>query len=142
MPERFLVCADFGPLTHKTIARAAQVAAPGRYTLDLLHVAALPHGSARGNMAARQIMERAQRAEREAARAKVQELMQTVPEPLRGQVLIVDGIPADVITELAGEGYDMVVLATHGRTGLRHALLGSVAERVVRYSPIPVLVVR
>jgi len=37
---------------------------------------------------------------------------------------------------------DLVVMGTHGRTGLRHALLGSVAEKVVRHAPCPVLVVR
>ena len=37
---------------------------------------------------------------------------------------------------------DMVVLSTHGRTGLAHMLMGSVAERVVRKSPCPVLTVR
>jgi nucleotide-binding universal stress UspA family protein len=33
-------------------------------------------------------------------------------------------------------------MATHGRTGVRHMLLGSVAERIVRLSPVPVLTVR
>jgi len=37
---------------------------------------------------------------------------------------------------------DLIVLATHGRTGLTHVLLGSVAERVVRKSPCPVLTIR
>lgn len=35
---------------------------------------------------------------------------------------------------------DMIVIATHGRTGILHTLLGSVAEKVIRYSKIPVLV--
>ncbi len=37
---------------------------------------------------------------------------------------------------------DLVVISTHGRTGLRHVLLGSVAERIVREAPCPVLTVR
>jgi nucleotide-binding universal stress UspA family protein len=37
---------------------------------------------------------------------------------------------------------DLVVMATHGRTGLKHMLMGSVAERIVRLSPVPVLTVR
>jgi nucleotide-binding universal stress UspA family protein len=50
------------------------------------------------------------------------------------------GEPALEIVDLAREGgYDLVVVGTHGRTGLRHALLGSVAERVVRKSGCPVL---
>ncbi len=39
-------------------------------------------------------------------------------------------------------GADLIVVATHGRTGLRHLLIGSVAERVVRHAHCPVLVVR
>jgi nucleotide-binding universal stress UspA family protein len=39
-------------------------------------------------------------------------------------------------------GADLIVIATHGYTGLKHALLGSTAERVVQYAPCPVLVVR
>lgn len=43
----------------------------------------------------------------------------------------------------AGRGkFDLVVIGTHGHTGLKHLLLGSVAERVVRHAPCPVLTVR
>ncbi|MFI5369354.1 MAG: universal stress protein, partial [Spirochaetia bacterium] len=40
------------------------------------------------------------------------------------------------------ENVDLIVMATHGRTGVKHALLGSVAEKVVRMAPCPVLTVR
>ncbi len=53
------------------------------------------------------------------------------------------GVPFAEIVRFAREGdFDLVVMGTHGRTGLRHALLGSVAEKVVRKSPVPVLTVR
>jgi nucleotide-binding universal stress UspA family protein len=49
------------------------------------------------------------------------------------------GVPADEILEVAGEDdVDLIVMGTHGRTGIKRALLGSVAERVVRQSPIPI----
>jgi nucleotide-binding universal stress UspA family protein len=55
----------------------------------------------------------------------------------------VDGDAAHEIVRIAREeGFGMVVMGTHGRTGLRHLLLGSVAERVVRTSAVPVLTVR
>lgn len=53
------------------------------------------------------------------------------------------GEPAHEIVTFATEhGMDLVVVGTHGRTGLTHALMGSVAERVVRKAPCPVLTVR
>ncbi len=53
------------------------------------------------------------------------------------------GDPAAVIVDRARAGkYDLLVLSTHGRTGLSHLLMGSVAERVVRTAPCPVLTVR
>jgi len=52
------------------------------------------------------------------------------------------GEPAAEIVDFAASGsFDLVVIGTRGRTGLRHALLGSVAERVVRRAACPVLTV-
>jgi nucleotide-binding universal stress UspA family protein len=53
------------------------------------------------------------------------------------------GTPWVVIVRTAErEGHDLVVLGTHGRTGISHTVMGSVAERVVRHSHCPVLTVR
>ena len=52
----------------------------------------------------------------------------------------VDGLPQQKIVEL-GEDADLIVMGTHGRTGLAHVMLGSVAERVVRTATRPVLTV-
>ena len=62
---------------------------------------------------------------------------------LRVDTSLIQGVPFAEIVRFAREGaYDLIVLSTHGRTGLRHALLGSVAEKVVRKAPCPVLTVR
>ena len=53
------------------------------------------------------------------------------------------GLPAEEIIRLAEkEQVDLIVIATHGRTGLKHLLMGSVADRVLRHVHCPVLVVR
>ncbi len=53
------------------------------------------------------------------------------------------GEPASEIVAAAEDGkFDAIVVGTHGRTGLAHVLLGSVAERVVRRAPMPVITVR
>jgi nucleotide-binding universal stress UspA family protein len=72
-------------------------------------------------------------------------LRDLVPEAFRGtwEVEIAVGRPADTIVRLARErNVDLIVMATHGRTGLGHAVLGSVAEKVVRLAPCPVLTVK
>jgi len=64
--------------------------------------------------------------------------------PLRREnIHAIKGRPFEEICRLAQEiDIDLIVIATRGNTGLKHLLLGSTAERVVRYSPCPVLVVR
>ena len=53
------------------------------------------------------------------------------------------GAPIDEIVKYAKEhNIDLIVQGTHGRRGIRHMLLGSVAENIVRYAPCPVLTVR
>lgn len=56
---------------------------------------------------------------------------------------LVVGSPWHEIVELARrEAVDLVVISTHGRTGIKHVLMGSVAEKVIRHADCPVLVVR
>jgi nucleotide-binding universal stress UspA family protein len=56
---------------------------------------------------------------------------------------LVDGDPADeIIREARAAGCDVIILGTHGRTGLKRLLTGSVAERVLRGAPCPVVTIR
>jgi universal stress protein A len=48
----------------------------------------------------------------------------------------------EIVRYAEEEGIDLILMATHGRTGVSHVLVGSVAEKVVRYSPVPVLTVK
>ena len=56
---------------------------------------------------------------------------------------VVVGEPVSEICQAAGrEQADLIIMGSHGRTGLAHVLLGSVAERVIRHASCPVLIVR
>jgi len=81
---------------------------------------------------------------RRAGRAKLSEFIEREKlgdlQPTR---IVVDGVPFDEIAKAAKAWEaDLIVIATHGYTGLKHVLLGSTAERVVRHAPCPVLVLR
>jgi nucleotide-binding universal stress UspA family protein len=57
--------------------------------------------------------------------------------------IIVPGIPYDeIIKKATDNSADLIILGTHGRTGLDHVLFGSTAEKVVRKSPVPVMTIR
>ena len=80
--------------------------------------------------------------ERERAEAAARETAAALPAAVPVETTVVDGIPHEAIVAAAADtGADVVVMGTHGRTGLDHYLVGSVAEKVVRTSPVPVLTV-
>jgi len=59
----------------------------------------------------------------------------------RARVIVIQGDPAETILVQASESVDLIVMGTHGRTGLPRLLMGSVAEAVLRRAPCPVVVV-
>ena len=62
---------------------------------------------------------------------------------VRMNLVVRKGTPTEGILQFAEEeGIDMIVMATHGHTGLRHILMGNVTEKVVRHSRVPVLTVK
>jgi len=77
-------------------------------------------------------------------RARLEQLAaETLSPEERGPAEVRFGVPFQVVTDVAREAQtDLIVLSTHGRTGIRRVLLGSTAERVLRHAPCPVLVVR
>jgi nucleotide-binding universal stress UspA family protein len=59
------------------------------------------------------------------------------------EALVVQGIPfVEIISTAKKNDVDMIVLGSHGRTGIAHMMMGSVSEKVVRKAPCPVLTVR
>ena len=81
-------------------------------------------------------------------KAEAEQNLQRYAEPLRAQGLAVDvivreGYPATVIEQEAiDQRADLIVIGTRGLSGLKHLLLGSIAERVVQKAPCPVLTVK
>jgi universal stress protein A len=74
-------------------------------------------------------------------------LLECVPEEIRSdmqiEALVVRGVPfAEIISIAKKNKADMIVMGTHGRTGLAHIMIGSVSEKVVRKAHCPVLTVR
>ena len=74
-------------------------------------------------------------------------LLKCVNEDTKSKIsvaaIIIQGVPfAEIIRTAKELKIDLIVLGTHGRTGLSHALMGSVAEKVVRKAPCPVLTIR
>jgi universal stress protein A len=73
---------------------------------------------------------------------KLETLRQTIKEGIPAVVVVTMGTAWNQIVTMAKSwNADLIVIGTHGRTGLKHALMGSTAERVVRHAACPVLVV-
>jgi len=144
--RRILVPVDFSEPSRAALAYAAELARQVDGTVEVLHVAevpafvpcaSLPEAGASDLSLVTLVRESAEKllAELVSDAAKQGITLQAARVEL--------GSPARVITDVArGGGYDLIVLGTHGRTGLAHALIGSVAERVVREARCPVLTVR
>lgn len=76
-----------------------------------------------------------------------EDLIKSLPEGtsdvLEVETIVVKGVPfQEIINAATAIDADLIVIGTHGRTGLSHAVMGSVAEKVVRKAPCPVLTVR
>jgi nucleotide-binding universal stress UspA family protein len=78
------------------------------------------------------------------ARKRLDDLLDSVDhQRLRARPIVKVGDPLrQVVAYARDEAMDLIVLGTHGRSGVAHLFLGSVAERVVRTAPCPVLTVR
>ncbi len=79
----------------------------------------------------------------EDAKKELEALRQTIPSPVDSRMVLRRGDPSYEIVSAAKElDIDLIILSTHGRTGMARVLLGSTAEKVVRHASCPVLVVR
>jgi nucleotide-binding universal stress UspA family protein len=140
---RKICCAvDFSESSGLAVNEAADLAKRFQAELTVLHVYEAPAAAA----AALEVplLEHVQRAAGEAER-KLAECRSSVEQKVSRAVLsaMPQGGAAAEILRFAREGsFDLLVVGTHGRKGIQHLMLGSVAERVVREADCPVLVVR
>ncbi|HEB91649.1 MAG TPA: universal stress protein [Deltaproteobacteria bacterium] len=141
--RKIIVPTDFSELSDVAARSAAWLAALDAASIHLLHVIRLPllHTTYDENIpesvweklrqATREQMDRISRDLRDAGVSDVHPIVSEHRQPAEAVAHWARALDAD-----------LVVMATHGRTGLKHALLGSVTERIVRSSPIPVLSVK
>jgi nucleotide-binding universal stress UspA family protein len=142
--KRILVPTDFSITSHEAVAYAAALAGRFDATIHLIHVLHDPLASQGGWEF--YIPETSEARERRHKDAKDRLWQIASPHVSAGVRITTEarfGSPADEIVAAAtAYGSDLVVMGTHGRSGLPHLLLGSIAERVIRTAPCPVLAVR
>jgi nucleotide-binding universal stress UspA family protein len=144
MFTRILVPTDFSPPSDAALEYAKAIAHRFGASLHLLHVADDPYRAA---LAAEVFVPEVEGLRDEIIRnatARLKELLTPADlSDLHAATTTVIGTPAWSIVEYAGaHDIDLVIMGTHGRGGMTHLLMGSVAERVVRTAPCPVLTVR
>jgi nucleotide-binding universal stress UspA family protein len=138
-----LVPHDFSPQSDAAFSMAEQLSELSGACLHLLHVvhapmlhALTPTGPL--DLALPEVV-------LTGARLEADELLNRIAadSQQKVEVHVIEGLPTDAISTLAEEiRADLIVMGTHGREGLTHFLLGSVAERTLRRAPCPVLTVR
>jgi nucleotide-binding universal stress UspA family protein len=137
-----ILCAvDFSPGSQVAARAAAELARTGHRPLLLLHVVQLPRLSfARPIPTAEDILRSAMDASMNELSALRDDL---ATRGAHAEPVVTQGVPWKQIVRAAQErAAGLIVLGAHGETHLVEALLGSVAERVVRHAPCSVLVVR
>jgi nucleotide-binding universal stress UspA family protein len=141
--RRILWPTDFSPLAKAALPHAVALASITGEELVLLHVLPLVAAYAVPEIPG-SLWVRFQRMTRAAAQAKLRQIEKQVQgRSFHTHTVLVEGVPFLQNVRAAKRlRCDLIVLATHGRTGLTHAIMGSVAENVIRRAPCPVLTVR
>lgn len=145
MFRSILVPLDFSVPSLVALRAAVGLARHGAARLTLLHVGALHQGVLETYGVP--VPDTLLRFNDEVAQAAEAQLLkiakEEVPDDVTWTAKIRTGTPnAELLAELRTGDYDLVVVGTHGRTGLAHAVLGSVTEHLVRHANVPVLVAR
>jgi nucleotide-binding universal stress UspA family protein len=143
--KNILVATDFSEPSDAALAYGRELAARFNATLHVLHVTENIYITTFGAETYAPIAPDLQAEVERAARARLEQLVldSDGSGPRTTPVVKTSASPAFAIIDYAGEhAVDLIVMGTHGRGALAHMLMGSVAEKVVRLAPCPVLTVR
>ena len=139
--ERILFPTDFSEASLKALPYAAELARLFEAELLFIHVVQ-PLPPIPGDYGFETEVIEYAAAMHATAERQLDRLIETRAGDLRTSKILVQGEPAETILRAVDEyGVDLITLATHGTTGWRHLLFGSVAEKVVRLAKVPVLTV-
>jgi nucleotide-binding universal stress UspA family protein len=141
---KILVPVDFSPHAERAFGYAMALAQRFGATLGLLHVVEDPFvtGAWNSEVSVPNVGELLEGLIANAERRLATLRQSAAALGVTAETALMTGAPAHAIVEHAKEGgFDLIVMGTHGHTGLSHVIMGSVAERVVRKAPCPVLTV-
>ena len=143
MPRRILVPVDFSPTSLHALRYALLFAQQFGSTLHLVHVYEPPSFMA-GYQALPKMVAAPDAEVMQRIKIELDSLVAAQDEPqIPMKSFVRKGKGYDQIIKVAKEeSIDLIIITTHGYSGLKHTLMGSTAERVVRHAPCPVLVVR
>ncbi len=143
MMQRILVPVDFSEHSKQALIYAKEIAAFYKARLQLLHIIEEFVPPTFYMAAGVSVMTFAPDLNAKARQAMAALLQETNGPKVEADLHVVEGYAAHDIVDFAKEhGSDLIVIATHGRTGLKHTLMGSVTEKVVRRASCPVFTVR
>ena len=142
--KRILHPSDFSAASRPAFKKALELAKKDRATLDVVHAMAPIIPAVGTAYVSPRTYDEWSAAVAESARKNMDGLLKQARRAgVRAKSSILTGTPADVIVRAARtRRADLIVMGTHGRSGLSRFLLGSVASRVIATSPCPVLTVR
>jgi nucleotide-binding universal stress UspA family protein len=142
--NRILVAIDFSPCSRVALEQALSLSGQLGASVDVLHVAEVPAFRNQPRVAGEHGTTSLDDYAAQEARRELDAFLAAMPTEQRAklQVLVESGHARNRIIARAKQGYDLLVMGTHGRTGRAHALAGSVTESLVRVAPCPVLAVR
>lgn len=135
---------DFSPASNAAFAKALALARDAKAQLTILHILNPAVVLPIDGYVAPKVYDDLQRSAEMYARKKLAALLDRARKAgVRAKTMLVEGMVADRIVATARRSHaDLIVIGTHGRTGLARLMLGSVASQVVATSACPVLTVR